>query len=405
MVLNQNTQIISQHYSTYADTRPIKIKYTWKDNWIGIVTRTNNQTNPTQKEVLVVLYDHTGNPVKEQFFTLCPAKQMEKYEDLLIQDTLICFYEKETYSNERTVDMLKINLNTLQIISQKTLSLPNLKFGLLNAFCFDKRLFLWSAEIDLQRFGTERVPHKNTLFELNFEGQIVHSWSIYPEMETNYLHFASDREKNLYVIGEYTKYKSHDEMMGIFVQKLQPNGLTAWTKAYDYKGELQKSIRTNTTGSMLYTQGGLLLHKLFYTQNGELIAQAELFIKRQYSTTNFNSNTLFMGGIGGSFADPYTDYEYFDILLLKFDANGNYLNTERIPRTRQVKTYTGHLPSHKPVEKSFVFSRSVQDNIFIFYMNVQHNGKYHYLYACKYHAASGQVRGVTIKHRWLSSHR
>ncbi|MCS7076930.1 MAG: hypothetical protein NZ455_09495 [Bacteroidia bacterium] len=395
MVLNQNIQPETQQYSTHADNRPIKIKYVWRDYWIGIATRTNNQANPNQKEVLLVLYDQKGNLHKEQFFVLCPAKQLEKYHDLLLGDTLVCFYEREFSNTERSVEMLKINLNSLQIIAQKVLSLPNSKFGLMDVLNLNGRLYIWSAEIDLQKFGTERVPRKNTLFELDSNGQILHACAIHPEAETNYLHFTTDTQKNIYVIGEYTKSKSQDEMIGIFVQKFQHDGLTVWTKQYDYKGELQKSIRTSSMGSMLYTQGGVYLHKLFYTQEGELVAQAELFIKRQYSNTNFNNTSMFMGGVGGSFADPYTDYEYFDILLIKFDPNGNYLRTDRIPRTRQIKTYTGHLFSHKPIEKSYVFSHYTQQNIFVFFMNTQQNGKYHHLHACKYNPFTGQIKTIS----------
>ncbi len=391
LVLNEKMQIASQQYSPQSDNRPVKVKYAWKNLWIGTVIRTNNQTNPNQRELVVIQYDQKGNLFKEQSFALCPAKQLEKYNDILVHDTLFCFYEKEISTTERTVEILKINLNNLNTLAQKPLTLPNSRFGLFDVRYLQEQILLWSAEVDLQKFGSERVPHKNTLFSLNTQGEILNTWNILPDYETDYLQFSSDKEKNIYVLGEYTKSKSHDDILGIFIQKLESNGKTAWAKQYDYKGELQKSIRTSSTGSMLYTQGGVLLHKLFCTDDGELIVQAELFTKRQYSNTNFNNNSMFMGGIGGSFADPYTDYEYFDILLMKFDKQGNYIRTERIPRTRQVKTYTGHLFSRKPVEKSYIYSQLIKQHVFLLYMNIQHNGKYHYLYACKYNTATGQI--------------
>lgn len=395
LVLNKKIQVISQQYAPQSDNRPVKVKYAWKNSWIGTVIRTNNQTNPNQRELVLILYDHKGSILKEQSFVLCPAKQLEKYNDILVQDTLFCFYEKEISTTERTIEILKINLNDLNILVQKPLTLPNSKFGLFDVRYLQEQILMWGAEVDLQKFGSERIPHKNTLFQLNGQGEILNTWNILSDMETDYLHFSSDKEKNIYVLGEYTKSKSHDDIIGIFIQKLQPSGITTWIKQYDYKGELQKSIRTSSTGSMLYTQGGVLLHKLFCTDNGELVVQAELFTKRQYSNTNFNNNSMFMGGVGGSFADPYTDYEYFDILLMKFDKQGNYIRTERIPRTRQVKTYTGHLYSRKPVEKSYIYSQFVNQNIFVLYMNLQHNGKYHYLYACKYDIPSSQITNIT----------
>jgi len=395
LVLNEKMQVASQQYTAQSDNRPVKVKYAWKNSWIGTVIRTNNQTNPNQKELVVIQYDNKGVIVKEQFFALCPAKQLEKYNDVLVNDTLFCFYEREISINERAVEMLKINLNTLISIRQKPLTLPNSKFGLFDVCYLQNQIYMWGAEVDLQKFGVERIPHKNTLFQISEQGEISAKWDILPDFETDYLHFSSYKDKNIYVLGEYTKSKSHDDMMGIFIQKLQPAGTTAWTKQYDYKGELQKSIRTSSTGSMLYTQGGVLLHKLFCTDNGELIVQAELFTKRQYSNTNFNNNSMFMGGVGGSFADPYTDYEYFDILLMKFDNQGNYIRTERVPRTRQVKTYTGHLFSRKPVEKSYIYSQLINQHVFVFYMNLQQNGKYHYLYACKYNTSSGQITNIS----------
>lgn len=390
LVLNEKLQIESQQYTPQTDNRPIKIKYAWKNYWIGVVIRTNNQTNPNQRELVVVQYDHKGSISKEQFFPLCPAKQLEKHNDILVKDTLFCFYEKEISSTERSVEMLKINLNDLNVVSQTTLTLPNSKYGLFDVQYIGEQILIWGAEVDLQRFGSERIPHKNALFQISGKGEILNTWSILPDLETNYLHFSVDKQNNIYVIGEYTKYKFHDEMMGIFIQKIEAHKKTLWAKQYDYRGELQKSIRTSNSGSMLYSQGGVLLHKLFCMSNGELIIQAELFTKRQYSNANFNNN-MFMGGVGGSFADPYTDFEYFDVLLIKFDKEGNYVQTERIPRTRQIKTYTGHLFSRKPVEKSYIYSQNINEHIYVLYMNLQHNGKYHYLYGCKYHAASGQI--------------
>lgn len=395
LVLNEKMQVSSQQYSPQSDNRPVKVKYAWKNLWIGTVIRTNNQTNPNQRELLIIQYDQKGNIFKEQSFFLCPAKQLEKYNDALVQDTLFCFYEKELSTTERVVEMLKINLNDLSTIIQKPLNFPNPRYGLFDVRYLQEQILIWAAEVDLQKFGSERIPHKNTLFQINGQGEILNTWDILPEWETDYLHFSSDKEKNIYVLGEYTKSKSHDDIIGIFIQKLQPAGIISWVRQYDYKGELQKSIRTSSTGSMLYTQGGLLLHKLFCADNGELVVQAELFTKRQYSNTNFNNNSMFMGGVGGSFADPYTDYEYFDILLMKFDRQGNYIRTERIPRTRQVKTYTGHLFSRKPLEKSYVYSQYANQHIFVFYMNLQHNGKHHYLYACKYHLLSGQIVNIS----------
>jgi len=289
---------------------------------VGSTTSFSNDSDNT--DILVLKYDSNGNLIWNRTWG---GKHIDKgLAAVTDSNGFIYVLARSWYLDSPSITMLKYDRDG-NLIWNKSLAGPS-KFGCGMILGNDGNLYVVGYE------ETEDRIHDGLLMKVSTEGEIIWERTYSGKYVDRYQDIAIDENGDIYVVGQ-TELENVDRI-NILVSKYNAGGDLLWNKSFDIEETSSQAVSVTVDESgNIYVIGNIGLNSTF--ANDILVLKLDndgnilwykvwdggYFDKAYDAVLDRNGNVYVIG-----FSEEYNSVkkEYItNLLLLKFDANGNLL--------------------------------------------------------------------------------
>jgi hypothetical protein len=378
MQLDKDLNLVAGDFKTLGTPNSVRPKFHYKEFAINHSTWVDDETDDKINKMMLQLtkFDLDNNIIEVKSFELCDEKGFDNYRVTDYNGDLIIFaqYEKKKTKdkNEKNRDYLvykRIDPVTLEVKNESELNLLGKDELGLEAFLIEKdKIFLVGPQLLQLKIGKMKIPQGWFVFKLNIDGtEEMRGQLTLPDKAVGvgsvYLTFNKDI---LYMIGEYgdpkkmqktpsppygsstsTTVKCTNPYLGIFLKKFDFDLVEKGTATFSYKESILKKLKKGNRG---FTKkgGNYNLQDFYFLEDGSFYLTAEMFTK-VYRAVCTKSDYF-------SYCQYFTDFNYMDGLVFKFNANGELDWLVQVDRDNYTKVYYGLIKSKKPLESGKLVS-------------------------------------------------
>ncbi len=376
-------------YVTLGTKHALKPKIYYDNFRIGYTTWVDEEGKTDMMMVQVVKFDNSNKILEVKDFEVCAEKEFGNYRVISGNGDLIMMVQMESKSKdkkEKGLDYVKyyrIDPSTLEVKSQNDLNLLGKReFGLENLMFYNNKVYLIGIELQQIKPFNWKFPKDYYLFKLSIDGQEEGRSILQLPTGFKIAGVQMDAKGNdLVLAGEYapanTKSKAPKQptgnrtvkvsnpYIGVFVMKYDATKLEQKAvNTYDYEKDIMKKLRKGNPG-FNKKGGSFSLNDFYFLSDGSFYITAEMYVK--YWRTQVQKSTV--GNMTYTTYRYYTDYQYLDAIVYKFNANVEMEWLVQIDRDMYKRTYSGHLKAEKPIDPGKLNTYLTKDDKLVAFYN------------------------------------